>query len=667
MASKFTFIDLFAGIGGFHLAMHRLGGKCVFASEIDLEARKTYQHNFEAISPELFLNGLFNSDIRTIVPSDIPDFDLLCAGFPCQPFSQAGYKRGFEDNHKSERGNLFFNIVDIIEAKKPQAIFLENVRGLVSHDSGKTFNIIHDILENELGYSFYFKVVQASDYGLPQLRPRVFIVGFRDEGLMRGFNFPAPKSLKFTMSDVWGGKCSRDIGFTIRVGGRGSQIGDRRNWDAYLVDGKVCRLSHVEAKKMQGFPDSFHLPVSDTQAIKQLGNSVAVDVVEEIGHNLIDYMKLLNENLLNENLLNTYGVNMQTTYNKGEWSELLLFVKLLAEQQLYLADFDLNPKEDFFNIHKVTTKNIDLEFLILDESQIEIVNKSTGYRQSVNILEVITPKVIQQIIEAIKNKTGTFDLEEFSIIRDTLGFNVIKGGSSLEKADILLDISNQFINKKNEGFGIKSYLGAKPTLLNASGNTNFIFQVENLHISEIDKINGINTATKLRDRIRAIEESGGRFKYIGAEKDAMTYNLKMVDSFMPEIIAYVLLAFYKNRISYISKIVDLIDGQQLLNQQINYGDKSVLEYKIKKLLVDVLLGFFAGSKWDGSYKANGNIVIKRNGDCVAFHIIDIETLKKYLYENIKLDTPSTTRHRYVKLYIEKDNKLYFKLNLQMRF
>lgn len=667
MTSKFTFIDLFAGIGGFHLAMHRLGGKCVFASEIDLDARKTYKYNFEAISPELFLNDLFNADIRTVVPSDIPDFDLLCAGFPCQPFSQAGYKRGFDDNHKSERGNLFFNIVDIIEAKKPKAIFLENVRGLVSHDSGKTFNVIRDILENELGYSFYFKVVQASDYGLPQLRPRVFIVGFRDEGLMRGFHFPAPKPLKFTMSDVWGGKCSRDIGFTIRVGGRGSKISDRRNWDAYLVDGKICRLSHVEAKKMQGFPDDFHLPVSDTQAIKQLGNSVAVDVVEEIGHSLIDHMNLLNENIWNSRLQNIQGMNMKTTYNKGEWSELLVFIKLLAEQRLYLANFDLKPKEDFFNIHKVTTQNMDLEFLILGKSQIEIINKVTGFTRSLNISEMITSKAITELTEAIKNKSGTFNLDEFLVIQDALGFNIVKGGHSLQKADILLDISNQFLNKKNEGFGIKSYLGAKPTLLNASGNTNFIFQIENLHISGIDKINAIDTATKLRDRIRAIEELGGRFKYIGAEKDTMTYNLKMVDSFMPEIVAYVLLAFYRNRISHISKIVDFIDEQQLLNKQINYGDKPVLKYKIKKLLIDVLLGFFAGSKWNGSYEANGNIVVKSNGDCLAFHIIDIETLKRYLYENIKLDTPSTTRHRYGKLYMEKDNKLYFKLNLQMRF
>ena len=198
--SSFTFIDLFAGIGGFHLAMHQLGGKCVFASEIDQYARKTYRHNFQRISPHIFTEDLFNEDIRNIVPEEIPDFDLLCAGFPCQPFSQAGYKRGFNDVYKSERGNLFFNIADILEVKRPKAYFLENVRGLINHDRGRTFNQIREILEQELGYSFYYQVVKASDYGLPQLRPRTFIVGFRDESFLRGFNFPAKLPLKFNMS-----------------------------------------------------------------------------------------------------------------------------------------------------------------------------------------------------------------------------------------------------------------------------------------------------------------------------------------------------------------------------------------------------------------------------------------------------------------------------------
>lgn len=658
--TSFTFIDLFAGIGGFHLAMHQLGGKCVFASEIDLEARKTYQYNYQHISPELFSNGNFNDDIRNIAPQDIPDFDVLCAGFPCQPFSQAGYKRGFNDNHKSERGNLFFNLTEIIETKKPKAFFLENVRGLVSHDNGKTFAIIRNILETELGYSFYFKVVNACDYGLPQLRPRVFIVGFRnDNALLRGFNFPEKIPLKFTMSEVWNGQCSRDIGFTIRVGGRGSNIHDRRNWDAYLVNNEVRKLSYKEARKMQGFPDDFHFPVSNTQAMKQLGNSVAVNAVEAVGRNLIDYMKKLEPQM---------SKPKKITHNKGEWSELLTFVKLLVEQQLFLADAKLNPTENKLFIHKVTTENLNLEFFILDKSTIEIVDKKTTEKKQLKISDLLNQQTLKILTETIISKTGTFEIPEFEVIQNALGFSVVKGGHSNQKADILLDISSEsFARKNHEGFGIKSYLGAKPTLLNASGNTNFIFRIDGLCAEKIDEINAIDTATKLRDRIVAIENNGGSFHYISAEKEAMTHNLKMVDSLMPEIVAHILLAFYKQRISAISNIIDFIHEQTLLNTQIHYGEKIVLQNKIQRLLVDVLLGFFAGSKWDGAYQANGSIVMKNSADCVAFHIIDLESLKTYLYENIKLDTPSTTRHRFGKLFIEKDNKLYFKLNLQLRF
>ncbi len=659
MTQTFTFIDLFAGIGGFHLAMHRLGGKCVFASESDGDARKTYEYNYQKSSPELFLGEFFNDDIRNITPQNIPDFDVLCAGFPCQPFSQAGYKRGFEDNHKSERGNLFFNIAEIIEAKKPKAFFLENVRGLVNHDNGKTFAIIRHILETELGYSFYFKIVHASDYGLPQLRPRVFIVGFKnDTELLRGFNFPEKTPLKFTMSDVWNGECSRDIGFTIRVGGRGSNIDDRRNWDAYLVDGEVRKLSYKEARKMQGFPDNFHFPVSDTQAMKQLGNSVAVDAVEAVGRNLIRYMDNLGQKMS----------SAKTTHNKGEWSELLVFVKLLTEQQVFLSDADLNPTANFLNIHKVTTENLDLEFFILDKSTLEIVDKKTGLKKQLNFSNLINAETLNKLTEVIKTKSGTFELSEFEVIQNALGFSIVKGGHSNQKSDILLDISHKdFSLQKNEGFGIKSYLGAKPTLLNASGNTNFIFRIDNLDVNKMDEINAIDSSTKLRDRIIAIEQNGGRFHYVHAEKEAMTHNLKMVDSLMPDIISHILLAFYKNRISAISKIVDFIHEQSNLNHQIRYGDKLVLQNKVQKLLVDVLLGFFAGTKWNGAYQANGSIVMKNSGDCVAFHIIDLESLKTYLYENIKLDTPSTTRHRFGKLFIEKDGKLYFKLNLQLRF
>ena len=654
---NFTFIDLFSGIGGFHIAMHEIGGKCVFASEMDVYARQTYEHNFKSISPELFESNHFNDDIRSVTPNDIPDFDILCAGFPCQPFSQAGYKRGFNDNHNSERGNLFFNIAEIIEVKRPKAFFLENVRGIVKHDNGNTFKVIRNIIENELGYSFYYQVVKASDYGLPQLRPRAFMIGFRDEGLMNGFSFPPKTGLKFNMSDVWEGNCSREIGFTIRVGGRGSKIDDRRNWDSYLVDGEIKQLTHVEAKKMQGFPPEFEFPVSNTQAIKQLGNSVAIDAVKAVGSQMMHYLQILN---------NT-DLNMKEAKNKGEWTRLLIFIKLIAEQKLFLSNPSLNITEEYLDIKKITPHNLDLEFFILDKSTIQVTNKKTKESKEISIDQIINNEVLNDLTNKIKEGSGTFSIPSFEIIQDSLGFSVIKGGTSKQKADIILDIKHKSFKKKNEGFGIKSYLGSKPTLLNASGNTNFIFEIKGIDESMIDDINGINTRTKLKDRINRIEELGGKFSYKGAERETMNYNLKMVDSAMPQIIGYILLAFYKERISSLSKIIDHIHANKKANKKLKYGDKLSLTVKVKKLLVDILLGFFAGTKWNGEYESNGTIVMKNTGDCVGFHIINIKNLKQYLFDNIKLDTPSSTRHRFGKIYKEKNGKLYFKLNMQLRF
>lgn len=289
--SQYKFIDLFAGIGGFHIALSNLNNECVFASEIDKHARETYASNHSKSSPNLFESGNFNEDITQIDPLDIPDFDILCGGFPCQPFSQAGFKKGFED----DRGNLFFYIANIIKHKQPKAFFLENVRHLLKHDDNKTFSTIQEIIQNELGYSLYYKIIKASEFGLPQHRPRIFIVGFKNDHL-NSFEFPKPKPLKMTMSDIWGEPCAKEVGFTLRVGGRGSTIEDRRNWDSYLVNGSVKRIGTIQAKKMQGFPEDFVFPVSETQAMKQLGNSVAVPAVQATAEALIEYLKKLEKN-----------------------------------------------------------------------------------------------------------------------------------------------------------------------------------------------------------------------------------------------------------------------------------------------------------------------------------------------------------------------------------
>ena len=279
--AKYKFIDLFAGIGGFHLAFHKAGAECVFASEWDDDARLTYEANFRRISPRLFKNENFVGDITKVKKSTIPNFDVLTGGFPCQPFSQAGHGKGFKDT----RGTLFFDIAEIIKVKKPQAFFLENVQRLHSHDNGRTFKVIERILTKELGYSFYHKIVRASDHGLPQHRPRIFMVGFRDTNIE--FEFPNKRELLFNMSDVMGGKVDREIGLTLRVGGKSSPINDRRNWDGYLVNGKPRRLTPKEALRMQGFPASFKYPVNDSAAMRQLGNSVAVKAVHDYAKQIL--------------------------------------------------------------------------------------------------------------------------------------------------------------------------------------------------------------------------------------------------------------------------------------------------------------------------------------------------------------------------------------------
>ncbi|MFA6027640.1 MAG: DNA cytosine methyltransferase [Patescibacteria group bacterium] len=279
---KYKFIDLFAGIGGFHLAFHQAGARCVFASEWDDNARKTYEKNFKKVEPELFKNNNFKGDITKVNEKEIPEFDILTAGFPCQPFSHAGYKKGFTDT----RGTLFYDIVRIIKDKKPAAFFLENVSHLLKHDNGKTFAAIKRVIEHDLKYSFYYKIVRASDFNLPQHRPRLFMIGFRNKNIK--FNFPEPVKLTKTMTDIFGEKCEKKIGYTLRVGGRGSGIKDRRNWDSYRVAGKIKRLTPTEGKKMMGFPNNFIFPVTETQAMKQLGNAVAVNAISATAKQIVN-------------------------------------------------------------------------------------------------------------------------------------------------------------------------------------------------------------------------------------------------------------------------------------------------------------------------------------------------------------------------------------------
>ncbi len=314
---KFRFIDLFAGIGGMRIAFQELGGKCVFSSEIDPFAKKTYAANFGEVP---------FGDITQVDENDVPDHDILVAGFPCQAFSIAGRRLGFEE----ARGTLFFDIARILFAKRPAAFFLENVKGLMNHKGGATLKTILKILREDLGYFVPDpRIVNAKYFGVPQNRERVFIVGFRSEEAARAFSYPEQTKVSHKLDDILEKKAVEakyylsarylrsirehrrrheelghgfgyeiikpsGIANAIVVGGMGRErnlVIDRKlrdftpttNITGPINDEYIRRMTPREWARLQGLPERFRIVVSDAQAYKQFGNSVAVPAVQATG------------------------------------------------------------------------------------------------------------------------------------------------------------------------------------------------------------------------------------------------------------------------------------------------------------------------------------------------------------------------------------------------
>jgi DNA (cytosine-5)-methyltransferase 1 len=320
--ATFKFIDLFAGIGGFRIAMQNLGGECVFTSEIDKHAQKTYQTNF---------GDMPHGDITKIDEKDIPNHDILCAGFPCQAFSIAGRRGGFNDI----RGTLFFDVARIIKEKQPKAFFLENVKGLMSHEKGQTLATILNVLREDLGY-FVPKpeIINAKNFGVPQNRERIFIVGFHSDTMINNFEYPETINDKVVFEDVRESSVvdtryylsnrylqtlknhksrheSKGNGFgyavvpndgianAIVVGGMGKErnlVYDDRITDftpTTKITGDVNReyirkMTPREWARLQGYPDTFRIEVADVHAYKQFGNSVAVPAIQATAKQIID-------------------------------------------------------------------------------------------------------------------------------------------------------------------------------------------------------------------------------------------------------------------------------------------------------------------------------------------------------------------------------------------
>lgn len=275
---QISYIDLFCGIGSFHYSFQKLGWQCMMACDIDESARQTYEHNYGFKA---------QGDIAQIEPSNVPPFDVLCAGFPCQAFSQCGHRKGFED----ERGTMFFQIMKFVVFHHPSILILENVPALVTHDHGRTFVRIQNDLAKE-GYTVGHKILKCSDYGIPQMRKRLFLLAVNDPctDIDKFLDFSGYEK-HVTLSSYLGKKFERDVAYTIRCGGRNSPIKDRHNWDGYVVDGSEYRLTIGDALRLQGFDPDFHLCGSLRDKWKQLGNTIPTVFTEMIGKNISLYWK----------------------------------------------------------------------------------------------------------------------------------------------------------------------------------------------------------------------------------------------------------------------------------------------------------------------------------------------------------------------------------------
>ncbi len=298
---NFTFIDLFAGIGGFRMALQNCGGECVFSSEWDESAKQTYFANYGEVP---------FGDITKINVKDIPDFDVLAGGFPCQPFSSIGKREGFK--HKTQ-GTLFFYIAEIIKEKKPKAFILENVTGLQTHDEGRTFQTIMEVLEKELKYKVTPKVLNSADFGVPQERKRLYFIGFREDIDSSKYKLPEGNTQhvgigQFVEKDAKGPSISKHLQESYifkKDDGHPEIIDENSDFPVKTLCASYHKIQRItgtfvkggdtglrlltenECKAIMGYPKEFKVPVSRTQMYHQFGNSVAVPVVEKLAESIV--------------------------------------------------------------------------------------------------------------------------------------------------------------------------------------------------------------------------------------------------------------------------------------------------------------------------------------------------------------------------------------------
>lgn len=352
--------------------------------------------------------------------------------------------------------------------------------------------------------------------------------------------------------------------------------------------------------------------------------------------------------------------------NKGEWSEIYAFFKLLGDKNLFVGDSDLKKVENsFYPIIKIIRNETGGNYEYEITGDLVVIS---GGKERLRIPVKNFSEQAVKLLSQIKGSTGAFSIPETELFMKSVNCGRLKAKSA-SKSDIRIVIHDQRINQTAElGFSIKSQLGGDSTLLNAGKTTNFVYQINGFKGSALDIqiINAIDTRSKIKDRIEEVRKLGGKLKFLSLEQDIFKNNLVLIDSLLPNILAEVIKQFFTSNLSKLSALTEEISSKNPLGYDTQFFH-SFYEYKIKRFLTDVALGMMPSKVWGGLYDATGGyLIVKEDGEILCYHIYNKNQFEDYLFNNTKLETASSTRHDFGKVYSEGAN-LYFKLNLQIRF
>ncbi len=653
-------IDLFAGIGGIRLGFERAFGddaRTVFVSEIDKYARATYEANFPNSPP-------IAGDITQIDADTVPAFDICLAGFPCQAFSIAGRRAGFDDDYYGTcRGTLFLDVVRICDRHKPKVIFCENVKGLVGHDGGRTFKVICAAFE-QIGYKIFHAVLNSKDFGLAQNRERIYIVCFRKDIAPDRFDFPAPTDerstirdileyapipAKYYLSDVYLATlrehrrrheaAGNGFGYEIKdldgvasalvCGGMGRErnlITDEREHSltpTTKIKGainleNVRKLTPREWARLQGFDDDFELTLSDTCHYKQFGNTVSINVVAAIAQEIRSVLDPM-------------------TGNKGEWSEFYTLLKILADGGI---NAEVNGEQNRLPVLKVFREDVADVHLEFRRGKKFVDRYQNGKRiRRFKASEFAT--MAEKVLDGIKRGKGAFAIDGAEEFIGTLGLTRLRSPAD-KKADIELEVHDRFTNSAAKRFySIKSKLGSAPTLFNSSGATNFRFNLPDVDDALANKLNGEHLSPK------EIAREVGRLEFVSVVDKTFAVNLRKIETHMDKILGEAVKLYYRDSICGCTKLAKKLGELDPLQN----GDADFYFINIKKFLCAVALGLKPATLWNGEYEANGGyIVVQKNGELAAYPLRDLDEFKTYLLNNTRLDTPKVSRHNFATIY-----------------